>query len=81
MKTKKFSRKLMLNKKTVANLNGSMMGKVHGGEGDSQTPANSCCMGPTDCPNCTQTCYCPTEVTCATCVTCQTCRGCPSFDC
>ena len=74
MKTKKFSRKLMLNKKTVVNLNGNMMGRVRGGEGNSRY------MGPTDCPNCTQTCNCPT-VTCDTCVSCHTGRGCPSFDC
>jgi hypothetical protein len=80
MKSKKFEKKLALNKKTIADLNGDMMGRVHGGIENTQTA--SCCMGPTDCPNCTQTCntYCGTcAPTCAptcdaTCVnTCPTC--------
>jgi hypothetical protein len=79
MKTKKFSRKLMLNKKTVANLNGNLMGRVRGGYQNTQT--DSCCLVHTDCPDCTQTCNCPTDVTCATCATCQTCRGCKTFFC
>jgi hypothetical protein len=81
MKTKKISRKLVLNRSTVSNLNGLSMGRVQGGA----TQLGGPCIGPTgfnctdvDCftPDCTNTCGC-TE-TCNTCectVTCHTCGG------
>ena len=77
MKTKKLKRKLSLNKKTVANLNGSMMANVRGAE---YTP--SCYLPPTECPNCTLV-TCQTCNTCETqaCATCDTCRRCPTWDC
>jgi hypothetical protein len=69
MKSKKFEKKLMLNKKTIADLNSDKMGNVHGGVVNSQT--GSCCLVHTDCPNCTQT-----QGGCATCYTCETCFTC-----
>ena len=80
MKTKKFRKKLALNKKTIADLNSGMMGNVAGG-GDPVvhgqiTECTSCYLGPTDCPDCTQ----QTCVTCNTCYqTCVTCSECLTF--
>jgi len=79
MKTKKLDGKLKLNKKTVANLNGSMMGNVNGGGtiviGLTQDP--SCALPQTECPQCTlQTCGCGTTNTCET-QACMTCDICP----
>ena len=77
MKTKKFRKKLALNKKTIATLNnGNMMGNVVGG-GDlvvhgQITECTSCYLGPTDCPDCTAPSGC--ETNCGTCdPTCVTC--------
>jgi hypothetical protein len=69
MKSKKFSKKLFLNRKTVANLSGSDMGNLHGGEG---FPATSRLCIETD------PCICPSYYTdCGTCTPsiCQT--ACP----
>ena len=76
MKTKKFNKKLRLNKKTVANLNGSMMGHVHGGvtPENQLTQSPSCFLPHTECPDCTM-------VTCQTCVTCNTCNTCVTQAC
>jgi hypothetical protein len=53
MKAKNFSKKLKLNKKTVANLNNGEMEAVHGGGGNSAPWTN--------CPSCMITrCGCPT---------------------
>lgn len=41
MKTKKFGRKLALNKKTIGNLSNVQLGKVRGGESGFQT---GCCQ-------------------------------------
>jgi len=78
MKTKKIDKKLRLNKKTVANLNGSMMGNVNAGGGtlgcgtEIQTGCTPCTV---TCQTVCQTCGCPTQNTCETqaCMTCETC--------
>jgi len=60
MKTKKFSKKLTLNKKTIADLNNGEMKNVHGG-GDEQQPASyllSGCMGCPTYPTVCDTCIC-----------------------
>jgi hypothetical protein len=73
MKTKKFEKKLVLNKKTIVDLNSGMMGNVHGGEEPDHgwTVFPSCYLGPTDCPDCTAPSGCVTN--CGTCATCDTC--------
>ena len=65
---KTFSKKLSLNKSTVANLNTASMGNVKGG----QTGAGGACPVLDDDPNRTETCN--TCVTCETCLTCVTCN-------
>lgn len=75
MKTKKLNKKLMLNKKTLVNLNAQELFRVHGG-GDTETRTcptmcNTYC--PERCPDTDYTYapdYCPT-ITCEnTCVPC-----------
>jgi hypothetical protein len=85
MKIKKIERKLSLNKKTVANLNGSMMGNVYGADlppNEHNTEFPSCYMPPTECPDCTLV-TCQTCNTCETqaCATCDTCRRCDTWAC
>jgi hypothetical protein len=70
MKTKKFKKKLQLNKKTVVDLNGPEMNGVHGGA-ECDSIKSSCiftlCGG-----SCAETACCPTH-------TCETnCGTCPS---
>jgi hypothetical protein len=70
MKTKKYAKKLALNKKTIANINTMQLGIVKGG-GLPPAPTNS----PTNCEHLP----CPLSdggtclVTCETCITCNTC--------
>jgi hypothetical protein len=73
MKTKRFHKKLVLNKKTIADLNGYMMGNVHGGIDITNSQTDSCCLVHTDCPDCTQTCLTNCNTCGATCVTCSVC--------
>ncbi len=78
MKAKKFNKRLSLNKKTIANLNGGMMGNVYGGIILPTKPPAATCL------ECTtnETIYpCETCYTCETCVTmCDTCdTWCPYF--
>ena len=59
MKTKKLSKKLSLNRKTIANLNGDMMGNVYGGM--YTIPAITCVtcdrsVCPTHCYTCVSRC-------------------------
>jgi len=69
MKPKKIEKKLWLNKKNIANLNGNMMGKLHGGVENTQTIP--CCLGTYTA--CTE--YpCNTDQSCVTCETCATCE-------
>jgi len=53
MKTKTFSKKLSLNKKTVADLNNKDMQSVHGGATAEKTVCITRCV--TDCALCTMT--------------------------
>ena len=53
MKTKNFSKKLSLNKKTVADLNNKEMQAIHGGETVELTICRTRCV--TDCVMCTMT--------------------------
>ena len=50
MKTKKLSKKLTLNKNTIANLINTDMQKVHGGAGVTIGPTDCCTIHP-ECPN------------------------------
>jgi hypothetical protein len=60
MKTKKFSKKLSLNKKTIAHLNDAHMTEVKGGEDTGQTGCILCAV--------THTCQtCPTKCIGGTC--------------
>jgi hypothetical protein len=63
MKTKKFVKKLTLNKNTIANLGNDHLGIIKGGTGDSI----EICLEPTELLRCTVNC----TVTCVTC-TCHT---------
>jgi hypothetical protein len=81
MKSKKFQKKLSLNKKTVADLNPGAMNGVRGG--GTVTSVNVVCI-PTALV-CTVTCTCPTintcETYCGTCATnCGTCEPCYTVD-
>jgi hypothetical protein len=72
MKSKKFEKKLALNKKTIVNLNNGQLGHVKGGCVDTYP---SCPFTISD--DCvtlrfTGCAVCPTN-TCVTCVTCDTC--------
>jgi hypothetical protein len=75
MKTKKFAKKLTLNKNTIANLSNGQLGHVKGGCVDTYP---SCPILPIsdDCVTLrfTGCAVCPTN-TCVTCVSCQTCGG------
>ena len=53
MKSKAFSKKLSLNKKTVANLNNKEMQGIYGGETVEPTICKTRCV--TDCVMCTMT--------------------------
>ena len=83
MKTKKFQKKLALNKKTVANLSNGQLSKVKGGDyntGSGHPPCVISCgcvtLHFTNCVLCdTVTSPCATCETCDTCVTCATCAG------
>lgn len=66
MKTKKISKKLGLNKKTVAHLNSHQLAEIRGGD----------C---TCCPTCPATCEGATCLTCAALTNCDTCRNCPTL--
>lgn len=64
MKTKKLVKKLILNKKTVADLSHDTMGKVYGG--DDSKPVTQCVNCPThtllppkSCPADESVCLCP----------------------
>jgi hypothetical protein len=59
MKSKKFSMKLTLNKKTIANLNDNAMKEVHGGiETISACPIPACIVSHTYChTSCATDCY------------------------
>jgi hypothetical protein len=59
MKTKKFNKKLVLNKKTIAKLSGSVMGNVNGGE--ELTIIQTNCL------------QCPTHIECTNGTRCETC--------
>ncbi len=78
MKTKKISRKLVLKKTTVANLNGASMGRVYGGTDIDDTikclTPISCdtCNTCVTCNNCTETCNCTVWATCGGERTCDT---------
>jgi hypothetical protein len=68
MKTKKFSKRLALNKKTIANLSGEMQKLVKGG--DFTCPGcGYTCPGYETCYTCGETCgeTCPATCTYATC--------------
>ncbi len=57
MKVKRFAKKLVLNKHTVANLDPRQMGNIAGGGITYTTACNTCvetCM--TQCPACTMSC-------------------------
>lgn len=56
MKTKKFNQKLRLNKKTVADLNGTEMNGIHGGKPESWLTGCASCLITGCCPTGT----CPT---------------------
>jgi hypothetical protein len=55
MKTKKFSRRLELNKKTVANLDVKVMGKVKGGN----SIITNCTCGYCETESCNTICFLP----------------------
>jgi hypothetical protein len=61
MKTKKFNKKLVVNKKTVANLNINDMRSAHGGAHTYNTYCPECPPNPSwvSCEACTEW-YCPT---------------------
>jgi hypothetical protein len=70
MKTKKFRKKLNLNKKTVANLNGKEMNGVLAGAGKKDSEVTICTScnhtvctscNPTVCASCVETECCPTD--------------------
>jgi hypothetical protein len=70
MKTKKFEKKLVLKKKTIANLNNGQLGQVKGGLLPTRTDCLTCVDCPTDtCETCPATCntcaaYCTEYYTC-----------------
>jgi hypothetical protein len=68
MKTKKFEKKLALNKKTIADLSNGQLGQVKGG-GPKPTVLGVPCPSQTElittCPTCPQTCANTCPVTCA----------------
>lgn len=73
MKSKKFNRKLMLNKKTVANLNTNEMNGVLGGGGQDDDYLTNSCNPCAFTPGCPESVGCPQVVT-ETCVSqCRTC--------
>ena len=59
MKSKNFSKKLMLNKKTIAHLDNKEMKVAHGGTGDTEEPGCAVPGTLTECPipNITNPCY------------------------
>jgi hypothetical protein len=62
MKTKKFRKKLNLNKKTVANLNGKEMNGVLAGAGKKASEDTICTScNPSVCTSCIETGCCPTD--------------------
>ncbi len=67
---KTFTKRLSLNKTTVANLNAASMRSVKGG----QTGAGGACHVLDDDSIATDTCNCYTDETCDSCVTCETCN-------
>ena len=75
MKTKKFNKKLVLNKQTVADLRSGAMEAVRGGVITGRTDCRTECV--TDCiacPSMIQSCYCYTVYLCET-------YQCWTFDC
>ncbi|NIM16489.1 MAG: hypothetical protein GTO45_31135 [Candidatus Aminicenantes bacterium] len=62
MKTKTFKKKLVLNKKTIADLNNGQLGKIKGGKtGPTQLISVCVCQVPTEnqtCPDTCDTCTC-----------------------
>ena len=74
MRNKKFKKKLMLNKKTIADLNNLQMGWAKGGEPGTETcecSGDLTCWGGRTCePLCTEEYPCPTQG--ATCENCPT---------
>jgi succinate dehydrogenase/fumarate reductase-like Fe-S protein len=57
MKTKKLSKKMRLNKKSIANLNSDMMGNVKGMSGTYCPTATYCAsVCPTHCDTCVSLC-------------------------
>ena len=81
MKTKNFMKKLRLNKKTIANLNGYAMNKLKGGAEETPgTNGETCTRDTLDC--------CVTNDTWGCCETNDTCtcppvtgKGCPTYTC
>ncbi len=69
MKTKKLAKRLVLNKKTVANLNNRQLVQVLGGATTPATCPDTCSIT-NDCCQHYETQ--PPDVTCVTCGTCQT---------
>ncbi len=76
MKTKKFGKRLGLNKKTIANLNNGEKGHVFGGGPETNATGDIClatCTCPptificTDRPTCAYTCALTCPETCNTC--------------
>ena len=72
MKTKKFAKKLTLNKNTIANLSNGQLVKIKGGVADTE----HLCVPSFTLTNCDE---CP-SYTCETCSTCVTCNAC-SYTC
>jgi hypothetical protein len=73
MKTKKFDKKLALNKQTIANLGTKEMHAIAGGAETQTAACNTCiytCM--TVCENCTEECTegCITDIACPSDVSC-----------
>ncbi len=56
MKTKKFSKKLALNKKTIADLNNGQLGRIKGGRTFTTCAPELCTEGECQTPACTETC-------------------------
>jgi hypothetical protein len=70
MKTKRFYKKLVLNKKTIADLSGSIMGNVNGGIGEKTAIVTNCALcQPTQ--TCSPTCGVTCGVTCGLTCTCN----------
>ncbi|NIM13661.1 MAG: hypothetical protein GTO45_16205 [Candidatus Aminicenantes bacterium] len=64
MKTKKFEKKLELNKKTIANLSNGQLGLVKGGDKNVPVESESECCGTNTCGSCDTCLTC--EATCNT---------------